>query len=179
MVERSCIEAIIREHGYDDFKWLSGEDVVVCQWPRFKCMFGCTTYGHDASCPPNNPSVAECREFIAEYRQIAVIHLQITVDEPEDRKSWSRKTNLHLLKLERAAFLAGFYKAFLLFMDECRICPECAELRSECKNMELSRPSPEGLGIDVFATVRKLGYPLEVLTDYQQEMNRYSFLLVE
>jgi predicted metal-binding protein len=179
MIDREKLAQLIREHGYDDIKWLSGEDVVVCQWPRFKCMYGCATYGHDASCPPNNPPISECREFIREYRHIAVIHLKVAVDDPEDRKAWSRKTNLHLLKLERAAFFAGCYKAFLLFMDECRICADCAEHRNECKNMELSRPSPEGLGVDVFATVRKLGYPLEVLTNYQQEMNRYSFLLVD
>ena len=33
--------------------------------------------------------------------------------------------------------------------------------------------------MDVFATVRKLGYPIEVLIDYDQAMNRYAFLLVE
>lgn len=41
------------------------------------------------------------------------------------------------------------------------------------------RPCLEALGVDVFATARKLGYPIEVLTDYKQEMNRYSFLMIE
>lgn len=90
-----------------------------------------------------------------------------------------RKTNTRLLKLEKAAFLSGHQKAFLLFMDECRICKECPGARSECKNLQLSRPCPEGLGGDVFGTVRKLGFPIEVLTDYRQEMNRYSFLMIE
>jgi hypothetical protein len=35
------------------------------------------------------------------------------------------------------------------------------------------------MAMDVFATVRKLGYPIEVLTDYDQAMNRYAFLLIE
>jgi hypothetical protein len=35
------------------------------------------------------------------------------------------------------------------------------------------------LGIDVYATVRSLGYPIEVLADLTQTMNRYAFLLVE
>ena len=115
MTERDKVAELIREHGYDDFKWISGNDVLVCQWPRFKCMYGCSTYGHDASCPPNNPPVVECREFISEYQHIAVIRLTASVEKPEDRIGWSRKTNLDLLKLERAAFLAGYYKAFLLF----------------------------------------------------------------
>ena len=33
--------------------------------------------------------------------------------------------------------------------------------------------------MDVFATARSLGYPIEVLTDRSQTMNRYAFLLVE
>jgi len=35
------------------------------------------------------------------------------------------------------------------------------------------------MAIDVFATVRKLGYPIEVLKDYSEEMNRYAILLIE
>jgi hypothetical protein len=35
------------------------------------------------------------------------------------------------------------------------------------------------MGVDVFATVRKYGFPIEVLSDYAQAMNRYAFLLIE
>jgi hypothetical protein len=35
------------------------------------------------------------------------------------------------------------------------------------------------MAIDVFATVRKVGFPIEVLAEYSQEMNRYAFLLIE
>ena len=178
-MDLSKIESIIRENGYEEFRWISGKDVVVCQWPRFKCMFGCPTYGKKGSCPPFVPSIEECREFFSEYEKIAVIHLKKKLDDPEDRKAWSRKTNINLQKLEKAAFLSGHPKAFLLFMDECRICEDCPGSRIECKNLHMSRPCPEALGVDVFATVRKLGYPIEVLTDYKQEMNRYSFLMIE
>ena len=51
--------------------------------------------------------------------------------------------------------------------------------RAECKDKKHARPCPEALGVDVFSTVRALGYPIDVLTDYDQQMNRYSFLLVE
>ena len=178
-MDRSKIESMIREHGYDDFRWISGKDVVVSQWPRFKCMFGCPTYGKKGTCPPSVPSVEECREFFREYKQIAVIHLKKKLDDPEDRKDWSKKTNIDLLKVERGAFLLGHQKAFLLFMDECRICEDCPGSRIECKNLPLARPCPEALGVDVFSTVRKLEFSIEVLTDYKQEMNRYSFLMIE
>jgi predicted metal-binding protein len=64
---RAKIESIIRDIGYDYFKWISGKDVVVSQWPRFKCMFGCSSYGKNGSCPPSAPSVAGCGEFFSEY----------------------------------------------------------------------------------------------------------------
>jgi predicted metal-binding protein len=64
-------------------------------------------------------------------------------------------------------------------MDECQICKECPGTRIECKHLNLSRPCPEGLGVDVYATVRRVGFPIEVLTDYNQEMNRYAFLMIE
>ncbi len=33
--------------------------------------------------------------------------------------------------------------------------------------------------VDVFATVRPLGIPIEVLSDFVQTMNRYAYLLAE
>jgi predicted metal-binding protein len=123
--------------------------------------------------------VAECRQFFDDYQSAAVFHFEKAVAQPEDRHRWSRETNLALLQLERAVFLAGHRKAFLLFMDSCHLCADCASARESCKNPRQSRPSPEGMAMDVFSTVRKLGYPIEVLTDYDQAMNRYAFLLVE
>jgi hypothetical protein len=51
--------------------------------------------------------------------------------------------------------------------------------REDCKNPRLMRSSPEGMAVDVFATVRQFGFPIQVLSDYTQAMNRYAFLLVE
>jgi hypothetical protein len=46
-------------------------------------------------------------------------------------------------------------------------------------NPRPGRPTLESMAIDVFSTVRKLGYPIEVLKDYSEEMNRYAILLIE
>ena len=51
-MDRAKIESIMRENGYSDFKWISGKDVVVSQWPRFKCTYGGSSYGKKGSCPP-------------------------------------------------------------------------------------------------------------------------------
>lgn len=179
MSDRKALETLFREHGYADFKWIEPQDIVVAQWVRLKCTFGCGEYGQNASCPPNTPSVSECRRFFDEYNTAAVFHFEKTMPRPEDRHAWSRKVNQALLDLERAVFLAGYRKAFLLFMDSCSLCADCPGARAECKNPRSARPSPESMAMDVFATVRQVGFPIEVLTDYAQAMNRYAFLLIE
>ena len=35
------------------------------------------------------------------------------------------------------------------------------------------------MGIDVYATARDIGYPIQVLRDYKETMNRYAFLMIE
>jgi predicted metal-binding protein len=42
-----------------------------------------------------------------------------------------------------------------------------------------ARPSAEAMGIDVYSTVLRAGYPIEVLSDYKKTMNRYAILLVD
>jgi predicted metal-binding protein len=81
--------------------------------------------------------------------------------------------------LEREVFLAGNQKAFLLNMDSCHLCDECISDRGDCLHPKSARPTPEAMAVDVFSTVKKVGYPIEVLTDYSQAMNRYAFLMVE
>lgn len=179
MADIERIDTIIRHHGYSDYKWFDPKAIVISQWVRLKCEYGCPSYGRIASCPPNTPSVEDCRRFFLEYTTGFVIHFQKVAPEREARLAWSAKTNVALTKLERDVFLAGYPKSFLLFMDSCHICPECVAARSECKEPKLSRPSPEGMAVDVYATVHQLSLPIEVLTDTSEQMNRYAFLLVE
>ncbi len=179
MAKIQSLEGMFQKHGFTDFRWLEPKEVVVAQWVRMKCLYGCQEYGRTASCPPAVPSVVECERFFREYRRAVVFHFLKKVTRPEDRFAWTRKINLSLLKLERDVFLSGYEKAFLLFMDSCNICAECSGRRETCKQPRMARPTPEAMAVDVFATVRKLGYPIEVLSRYDQPMNRYAFLLIE
>lgn len=177
--KRKKLETVFHKHGYTDFKWIEPEKIVVSQWVRMKCMYGCGEYGQTASCPPNVPSVSEGERFFREYREAAIFHFEKKVDKPEDRHAWTKRVNAKLSRLEREIFLSGYERVFLLFMDSCSICSECTGLREKCKEPRLARPSPEAMAIDVYATVRQVGYPIEVLSDYSQKMNRYAFLMIE
>jgi len=179
MADVQRVEAIIGHHGLTDFKWIDPRTIIVSQWVRMKCQFGCPQYGRTASCPPNTPTVEECKRFFLEYGSGVVLRFQKIVGDTAKRRAWTAKTNVGLSTLERDIFLAGHPKAFVLFMDSCHICAECVPARADCKEATLSRPSPEGMAVDVFATVRQLGYPIEVLTDTTEQMNRYAFLMLE
>jgi predicted metal-binding protein len=176
---REELEALFGKQSLTDYSWIDPKKIIVSQWVRMKCTYGCATYGRNASCPPNLPTVLECRQFFDEYSLAALFHFAKQVEKPEDRRPWAREVNKALLKLEREVFLCGYPKAFLLFMDSCHLCAECAGIRHLCKNPKMARPAPEGMAVDVFATVRQYGYPIEVLCDFDQEMNRYAFLLIE
>ena len=39
--ERKTLDALIRKQGYRDYKWMDPGQIVVSQWVRMKCMFGC------------------------------------------------------------------------------------------------------------------------------------------
>ncbi len=179
MVNRDELEEIFVKNGYKDFKWIDPEKIVVSRWVRMKCIFGCPGYGYYASCPPHTPSVQECEEFFREYSKAVIFHFEKNVDKPEDRHAWTKEINKKLLEVEREVFLSEYVKTFLLFMDTCEICEECTKERKNCKHPKLSRPTPEGMAIDVFTTVRQIGYPIKVLKDYSETMNRYAFLMID
>ena len=175
---REKIEELVKKHNVEDFKWIDPHTIVVGQWVRMKCLYGCGEYGKTATCPPNVPSITECEKFFREYTSALVIHFEKFVDRPEDRHAWTRKINESLLAVERDVFLAGNHKALVLYIDPCNICGDCVPGRDDCRNPEDARPSLEGLGVDVFGTVRKQGYEIEVLDGYDRKMNRYGMLLV-
>ena len=173
------LDRLFAQRGFKDVRWIDPAEIVTAEWVRMKCRFGCREYGRNAACPPNTPTVDECARLFREYRRAAVFHFAKAVDRPEDRHAWTRKLNLELVKLEHDLFKSGLVKVFLLFFDSCGICFECTADRSACKEPLLARPTPESMAVDVFSTVQKIGYPIRVLSKYDQEMNRYAFLLID
>lgn len=175
----ATLETILEDDGFTDFKWIAPDQIVVAQWVRMKCMFGCPNYGRKGACPPQTLSVSDCERFFSEFSDAVVFHLRLQNDIAEERITRYRKTALKLVELERKVFLAGFEKAYMLLFGGCYICQECTGERSLCKFPEKARPAPEGLAVDVFSTVKKLGYPISVLTESKQAADRYVFLMVD
>ncbi|MDR1042767.1 MAG: DUF2284 domain-containing protein [Clostridiales Family XIII bacterium] len=172
------IDEIVRQHGFTDYKWLVPQkDITVSRWVRFHCEFGCKNYGKNGSCPPAVPSVDECREMIYEYKTAIILHFSIQSEDTKDHL----KRLLRLCELERAVFLAGYYKAFLLQYSSCILCKDCTAdgARAKCVNKAKARPGADAMGIDVYRTARNAGYPIQVVNSHDETTNRFGFLLVE
>ena len=176
---RIKLESLFKEYGLTEYKWIAASDIVVSYWVRMKCLFGCKNFGKYALCPPNSPSIEECRKFFHEYTTGVIFHFQKKLEDPENRHAWLREINTNLLELEREVFLSGYQKAFLFYMNVCKICCECQNRIEDCENPKSARPTPESFGVDIFSTARKYGLPIEVLSNYSQPMNRYAILLIE
>lgn len=185
MVDHGAIEKLFDKYGFSAYKWIQPRDIRVSEWVRTKCRFGCALYHNRASCPPNVPSVAECRNFFGEYSEAAIIHFQMQITEPVDSTNnrylnrWYDDQNSKLYELERDTFFLGYYKAIVFVIGPCVFCEQCSKNRATCVDPIRMRPTPESFGVEVYPLARQYGYPIETLSDYHQQINSYSLLMVE
>jgi predicted metal-binding protein len=149
-----------------DAKFIESAQIVVGYWTRYKCQYGCGAYGKNLCCPPNAPTPGETKKILSEYSSALLVRFGNKV-----------KVTPAIAALEREVFLMDYYKVVGFGAGPCRLCDECS--LSECRFPEEARPSMEACGIDVYATVRKSGFPLHVLTSEDERQNRYGLLLIE
>ena len=151
--------------GARDTKIIPVDSVVTEEWVRLKCRFGCDGYGKKLTCPPYSPTPEETKRALANYRWALLIH----GDEYSD-------INEIVARLEKEIFLEGYYKAFGMGSGPCSLCARCPQF---CRYPEDARPSMEACGIDVFATVKNNGFPIEVLKTTQCKGNYYGVIFME
>ncbi|MDA3890229.1 MAG: DUF2284 domain-containing protein [Salinivirgaceae bacterium] len=178
MQHKQNIETLLNNMDFTDFKWIDPKEIIVAQWVRVKCHFGCSDYGL-GTCPPNAPSVQECRNFFNEYESAVIIRLSVNADLSNYPSDWSKKTTTKLLELERQIFLQNNPKAFLLNQTCCTICKKCTGTRLDCKDKKNSRPSPEAFAVDVYQTIRNIGMDINVIYENPSEINRIAILLIK
>lgn len=148
--------------------------VFTATWVRLRCQYGCSEYGQCLTCPPHSPTPETTRKMLDEYQAAILIH----------GAQW-RSVREIAQALERKLFLAGCYKAFAFLCGPCDLCKKCVVARrqrgagGECQHPELARPAMEAAGIDVFATARAAGLPIEVVRSEECPQNYYALVLVE
>ena len=106
--KRQALDAIFKAQGYNDYQWIDPQKIIVAQWVRLKCQFGCGEYGRGGACPPNTPSVAECKQFFNEYTQAVIVHFEGKMDQPEDRHADDGEDGQEGIERPRANALRSF-----------------------------------------------------------------------
>jgi predicted metal-binding protein len=155
-----------RRLGAADAKIVNTASVATAAWVRLKCQFGCGGYNSSHCCPPHSPTPEQTRKVLDEYTKAILIHCGADL----------RPTRM-VVDLEREIFLSGFYKALGFGAGPCRLCRTCHP--DECIHRDRARPSMEASGIDVFATARANGFPIDVVKDPSCEQNYYGIVLID
>jgi predicted metal-binding protein/predicted O-methyltransferase YrrM len=161
------VAAAVRGMGFSAAALITTDAIHVADWTELRCGFGCERYGQ-RHCPPNIPSPEQTRVLLADYK-----HALLIEGEPPTRDFQQK-----VVKAEREAFFAGFYKALAFWAGPCTLCKECPA-EGRCLNPRDSRPSMEGAGIDVFETVRRAGFRLRTLKSAGDFIKYYAVILLE
>jgi predicted metal-binding protein len=141
--------------------------IVVADWVRQKCRYGCSGYGACLTCPPFAPSPSETAELLKDYSKALLIHAHAY-----------KKIRVATRAMELEAFFAGLPAAFGMSAGPCDLCKECS-LDDGCRHPDDARPSLEACGVDVFTTVKNNGFHIEVLTSTDQTPDYYSIVLLD
>lgn len=147
---------------------ISPSDVETAPWVRLKCQFGCDGYGQCLVCPPFTPTPDQMRRVLDAYGRGILIHFDSDAD-----------VKAIVADLEREIFLRGAWKAFGLGARPCYFCKKCPVDEEQCRHAERARPAMEACGIDVFSTVKKVGFPIEVVQSTRQCPHYYGLILVD
>jgi len=158
-----------------DARIISPADVETAAWVRLKCKFGCDGYGQTLVCPPYTPTPQQMREVLDSYKRAVLMHFE----NKTKVKSTEDEIKTTVVELERDFFLRGAWKVLGLGAGSCSLCKECNLKEQLCRHAEQARPAMEACGIDVFSTVKKVGFPIEVVRTRGQCPNYYGLILVD
>jgi predicted metal-binding protein len=151
-------------------------NVVVGNWVRLKCQYGCGGYGECLTCPPYSPTPDYTKEMIGEYSKGLL--MQIESISLMGRSRPGPRLRKIVAVLEREIFLDGHYKAFGMASGPCRFCKTC-DTDQPCKHPYKARPSMEACGIDVYQSARNCGFELEVVKTEDCPYSCIALILIE
>lgn len=155
-------------------KIINPKSVVVGDWVRLKCQYGCGGYGQSLTCPPYSPTPDYTRKMLEEYSRGLL--MQVTDISFDSKPDFSLERIV--ANLEREIFLDGYFKVFGMAAGPCGLCKSC-ETKKPCKHPHEARPAMEACGIDVYTTARNNGFELNVVTSEDALCSFLSLLVIE
>ena len=89
--------------GAEKAKVIDTNSVVVEEWVRWKCVYGCAFHGKDAYHPPCAPDAESTKKMIKEYSKAVLM-----------TGSKGKALTEVAVRLEGEAYHMGYYKAFAM-----------------------------------------------------------------
>lgn len=158
------------------------EKIVLAEWVRMKCQFGCCKYDTNWCCPPATPDMAKTKSILREYSQALLLigsrrckdfYLSNARRRAEQVRSWKE-----VVGVERRLFLEGFDKAVSLVSGACALCKKCTYPQA-CRFPKERRPPIEALSIDLIGTLKNLGISTPVAQNPSEIFRYYAIILLE
>jgi predicted metal-binding protein len=167
------------ELGASDAKIIQTSKVIIDERVRLKCAVPrCHLYGESANCPPYTLTPDEMRKILRKFKCAILFKINVSpIADFVDDEQWhmahithQRKSHEIASVIEALAFNDGYYFATGLAAGGCKtaLCAGqiCQFLDSgRCRFPLKSRPSMEGVGIDVYNLATKVGweiYPIAI-----------------
>ncbi len=153
--------------GAESARLIRAATIATAPWVRLKCQYGCDGYGTSLCCPPHTPTPDQTRKVVDSYKRAILF------------EAGRREPKKIAVRLEREAFLAGYYKAFGLGSGPCSLCRQECAFDEGCRHSEQARPAMESCGIDVYATARGNGFTINVVRDEDDEQHYFGVVLLD
>jgi len=166
------------ELGADAAQIIPTDQVMVADWVRLKCQYGCGAYGSRLTCPPHSPPPEVTRRVLSHYRQAFLLRMERAGGGWKEETRQRRQMSEVVADLERELFLAGYHRAWGMGSGPCSLCAEC-DLSGPCRFPHQARPSMEACGIDVYTTVRQAGWEIEVVQALEAPFRLFGLVLME
>lgn len=164
------LEEYANKMGFSNTCLILAQNILIDERVRIHCQVNlCGNYKNNLMCPPYLPSLSENRLLLKSYNFALLLQLYQAVpskSKEELREAYTTialQFNQLLISLERKAFDSGFRLALALGAGECKLCENCIvkEGGNQCRKPGASRPSMEGMGIDVLETFQSAGLTMD------------------
>lgn len=160
------------EFGAADSKIIPAGWVRFDERVRMKCRVPrCHLYGSSPNCPPHTPDIDTMKKTMKKYRWAVLVKYNVPdTSDFVDQKKWLKGHEKHQRKIhdivsaiESIAFNDGYYFSTGFSAGGCKtaLCSgmACQFLDSgRCRFPLKARPSMEGVGIDAFDLITRVGW---------------------
>ena len=144
------LKALARKNNAQIYE-INPREIMVREWVRWRCKFGCKGFAKHLGCPPYVPGPSETRDLLKEYTKAYIVHFKgipgmEDIDPkiiPEDwhpfLKGLIRWIGDTVYELEQHAFYAGYYKSLAFAAYPC--ITATSVLLSSQRALQISRSS--------------------------------------